>query len=74
MTNIECHDCLGAASGQWHGFLDSCDNCTARAVSRSQLFFDVRSLGILTAEYLDMLRTLRVTHEQVKAAKEADRI
>lgn len=69
---LECFDCLAAASGPHHGFTGGCVGCCARAASRSPHFRRVRDAGKRDARYLGLLQQFKLSHDQVKAAAAAD--
>lgn len=69
---LECFDCISAATSEWHGFVDGCKGCAARAASRSWATWEARGAGRQSSLYLSLLETHGVTHDQVKAAAAAD--
>lgn len=70
---MKCPDCLLAAKQLHHGFgPEAC--CRARAAARSpQASASVKG-GRKTHEYRRLLEGMQVTHDQVKAAAENDRV
>ena len=68
----DCPDCTAAAQQDWHGFKAGCLGCAARAVARGPNYRRVRDAGRLDRQYRGELEQLGVTHEQVKAAAQAD--
>lgn len=69
---MTCDDCQAAANGVHHGFTGGCVGCCARAASRSPQFFDARQSGRQDLKYRNLLHQFGLTHDQVKAAFEAD--
>lgn len=70
---MSCPDCDQAkAQPNWGGYRTDCQGCKARAVARSQAFYESRQQGKQTGEYRSMLRRLGVTHDEVKAWAEND--
>lgn len=67
-----CADCDAASTKLWHGFTNGCRGCDARAVARSPEFSASRRSGKISPAYSTMLGITGVTHEQAKAAWEAD--
>lgn len=69
---MTCEDCTNSAAKLWHGFTAGCDGCKSRAVSRGPNYRRARDSGRQDRPYLEELRMLGVTHEQVKAAAGVD--
>lgn len=71
---IECFDCMAAAAGVHHGFVNGCVGCCARAAARSPHFDRVRKAGSLRGDYgyRSLLEQFKLTHEQVKDAAASD--
>lgn len=67
-----CPDCEAAAKEVWHSFRASCSGCAARATSRGPLFHQARRQGRQPQLYREHLARLGLTHDQVKAAANAD--
>jgi hypothetical protein len=71
---LTCPDCAVATQRQHHGFTGGCRGCAERAASRSPHFARVRAQGRLDRPYQALLDTFDLTHEDVKAAAQADAI
>lgn len=69
---LECFDCMAAASGVHHGFSSGCRGCAARAASRSPPYAVARKTGRQDWRYRAMLELLGVSHDEVKAAAAID--
>ena len=69
---LECIDCMSAATGVHHGFTNGCRGCAARSAARGFDFARVRSAGVLDRDYRVLLDLLSLTHDDVKQAAEAD--
>lgn len=70
----ECTECSQAAQG-WHfGFLAACRGCQARMAARSPWYLEAKKAGRLTPAYRETLERFRVSHDEVKAAADADRL
>lgn len=67
-----CTSCADAARELSHAFTAGCQGCAARAVSRGPHFKRVREAGVLDRPYRAELEQMRVTHDEVKAARAAD--
>lgn len=70
--SAECPDCAAAAREVWHVFRADCIGCRARAMARSPHFRRVRDAGAQDRPYRQMLQQFELTHEQVRAAAQAD--
>lgn len=69
---MTCPDCQLAGKVLHHGFTsEPC--CRARAAARSPQCSAALKGGRITSEYRRLLEGMQVTHEQVKAAADADR-
>lgn len=73
MTDSTCPDCAASATQVWHGFTHGCQGCAARALARGHHFRRCRDAGMLDRHYRAALALFGVTHEQVKAAAQADK-
>lgn len=71
---MKCLDCSTAAEQQHHGFMADCPGCCARAAARSPHFARVRKLGKQDRGYRALLEHFGLSHEQVKAAADADAV
>jgi hypothetical protein len=71
---MTCADCAAAAERLHGHFTGGCIGCCARAASRSPQFFAARKTGRQDQKYRNLLHQFGLTHEQVKAAYEVDRI
>jgi len=69
---VSCTDCDKAAKRRWHGFTNGCQGCNARAAARTPHFRRVRDAGMLDRQYRTMLQQFGLTHEEVRAAHQAD--
>lgn len=69
---MTCLDCNTAAKRPHHGFQSGCMGCCARAAARSPHFRRVRDAGKLDRQYVGLLAQFGLTHDQVKAAAQAD--
>lgn len=67
-----CTECAAARLYVHHGFRADCRGCTARTAARSTEHDAVRRAGRLDTRYLAMLARVGVTHEEAKAARQAD--
>lgn len=67
-----CDNCATAAARLWHGFTGGCKGCCARAAGRSPQFFEARKSGRQTPAYRKLLEQFSLTHDEVKAARDAD--
>jgi DNA-directed RNA polymerase subunit RPC12/RpoP len=67
-----CIHCREASERQSHTGDSACPVCTARAIARGKDFARVRAAGVLDNEYTALVAAAGLTHEQVKAAAEAD--
>jgi hypothetical protein len=71
---LTCEDCTKAAEGLHHGFTSTCRGCWARTVARSPDFARVRAAQWVDREYLALLARFGLTHNEVKAAAETDKL
>jgi len=71
---LECFDCMAAASGVHHGFSNGCRGCAARAACRSLPYAVARKTGRQDWRYRSLLEMLGVTHDEVKAAAAIDEL
>jgi hypothetical protein len=67
-----CPDCTAAAERDWHGFVNGCRGCCARAAARSPHFRRVRDAGAQDRAYRQLLEQFALSHEDVKAAAAVD--
>lgn len=67
-----CIDCTTSATQLWHAFNAKCAGCRARQISRGPDFWRCSKAGRQDSAYLALLRSLELTHEQVKTAAAAD--
>ena len=71
---MTCPNCAAAANTLHHGFTAACKDCCARAAARSPHSRRVRDAGMLDGPYRMLLAQFDLTHEQVKAAAQADHL
>lgn len=71
---MTCHHCTESATMLCHGFTAGCRGCCARAAARSPHYRRVRDAGMLDGPYRMLLAQFDLTHEQVKAAAQADHL
>ena len=71
-TPPACTDCAAASQALHHGFRADCRGCTARTAARAPEHDAVRRAGRLDPRYLAMLARIGVTHDEAKAAWQAD--
>jgi hypothetical protein len=69
---VMCPDCTKATEGLHHGFTSNCRGCWARTVARSPDFARVRAAQWVDKPYLALIGRFGVTHNEVKAAADAD--
>lgn len=69
---MTCPACAQAAAELSHLFHAGCAGCRARMVARSPAAADARRGGVQTSAYRALLVSRGVTHEQAKAAYQAD--
>lgn len=74
MTGAACSDCTKAAARRHHGFLAGCVGCCARAAARMPQYREAQKAGVQTHAYRRLLQQFGLSHEQVRAAAQADRI
>jgi hypothetical protein len=70
--STDCEDCTQSTKREWHGFHANCQGCNARAAARTPHFRRVRDAGRLDRQYRTMLQQFGLTHEEVRAAHQAD--
>lgn len=68
----DCQACAASRVGRSAMFHAGCTGCTARSAARSPQAFEARTKGRQTTAYRELLARLELTHEHVKAAREAD--
>jgi hypothetical protein len=68
----DCQACAEARERRSAMFHAGCTGCVARSAARSPQAFEARTKGRQTTAYRELLARLELTHEQVKAAREAD--
>lgn len=73
-TSSACGNCIAAAATEHHGFSAGCKGCCARAAARSPHFRRVRDQGYQDRHYRALLQQFDLTHDDVKAAANADRL
>ncbi|MDO9313381.1 MAG: hypothetical protein Q7T97_02410 [Burkholderiaceae bacterium] len=71
---MTCPDCTTAAERDWYGYTSQCKACDARALSRGPDFDRVRRAGKLDARYQRALDQIGLTHKEVRAAFDGDRV
>ncbi len=67
-----CPDCTQAAITEWDVFRGDCLGCRARGVARGPHYRRCRDAGAQDRAYRQMLQQFGLTHEQVRAAAQAD--
>lgn len=72
MSMNDCQDCTASARQMHCGFRSDCVGCCARVVARSPQFFNSRKAGRQSRDYLALLETFRLSHQQVLDAHKAD--
>lgn len=70
--NATCPACIKSEQFRTHDFNDVCKSCDARKFSRRPEFKRVRDTGMQDRDYREKLNSLGITHEEVKAAYNAD--
>lgn len=71
---MNCPHCKEANEVQHHGYSTTCKGCRLRNISRHPTFVASMRAGTLSPAYLNLLRVWGVTHDEVKAASERDRM
>ena len=71
---MTCADCQTAQARPWHGFTSTCQSCKARMLSRSPEFVESRRQNKQVNGYRAALRQCGVTHADVLAAAQTDRV
>lgn len=67
-----CPNCSTATERPHWEFNAGCRGCCARAASRSPQFHDSRKAGQQTRGYRALLEQFGLTHDEVRAAHQAD--
>ena len=68
----DCPSCTEAAQQVSHAFHAGCRGCCARAAARSPQFAAARKAGVLDRPYRALLDQFGLTHDEVRAAHQAD--
>ena len=68
----DCPACAEAARQESHLFHDGCRGCCARSAARSPQFSAARKTGRLDRPYRALLEQFDLTHDEVRAAHQAD--
>lgn len=72
-TPQPCSDCTKAAARSWHQFTANCRGCCARAAARMPQYREAQKAGVQTHAYRRLLEQFGLTHDNVRAAAQADR-